>query len=388
MSTIHKETKEFAPESKTTSAESLTSLMDSIDSDLNLSNYLTAIPKVYPAYEFFKHIDPLDPMNTNAAESIRIYNDTLEKESILKGQHRWRLFIDGCRQKETNPLIFDRNEPGYHNQMYKAFLLMEKTLTAPLSIDLIMALHDFAVKGVGGQIRSASGFDDNPRETSCGLRSSNATPKGLTQLFQEFSSFTRPLVDCHFLRECTLEETLKVFIEAPSYACVQRYGMLLDEKQLREKLQEFIDEYHHSIAIAQNDPELILKAIATFVHKGNVLHPFKDGNTRTFVFLIANKLLLQNNFSPAIFENPNKFDGYSTEELFIVMKQALEKAKSYGFTAVSPKLTAELPSENVRIGAFITEGHQTMHSLFSNPKLCSKIADYLGPDELKVTPKI
>lgn len=80
-------------------------------------------------------------------------------------------------------------------------------------------------------------------------------------------------------------------------------------------LQNLIEEYYERIRLAQGNLVEIIYAIAKFAHQADILHPFCDGNVRTFVFLIVNKLLLENELLPAIFADPNRFDGYSIYEL-------------------------------------------------------------------------
>jgi hypothetical protein len=50
-------------------------------------------------------------------------------------------------------------------------------------------------------------------------------------------------------------------------------------------------------------------------------HLFDDGNARTIGLLVVNKLLLENGLRPAMMEDPNRFDGFSTDELVAEIKQ-------------------------------------------------------------------
>lgn len=103
-------------------------------------------------------------------------------------------------------------------------------------------------------------------------------------------------------------------VPLPHYSDPFRFARL-NRKQVEPKLEEIIGQYKASIEQSKNDEGKLL-AIVRLVRALEVAHPFPDGNQRTFVFLLLNKLLLQHGFTPVILNNPVVFDGFlSAQEL-------------------------------------------------------------------------
>ena len=65
-----------------------------------------------------------------------------------------------------------------------------------------------------------------------------------------------------------------------------------------------MNEYNTEIKQVSTDQE-ILMAISRVVRNLEMLHPFPDGNGRTFVSILMNHLLLYNGFLAAILADPN-----------------------------------------------------------------------------------
>lgn len=83
---------------------------------------------------------------------------------------------------------------------------------------------------------------------------------------------------------------------------------------LEEVIEKELKTFYEKINTAETDDqklELIIKLVQTLEQ----VHPFEDCNCRTFCMVLLNSLLMQYGFSPAILENPNRFDGYTIEEL-------------------------------------------------------------------------
>jgi Fic/DOC family len=82
----------------------------------------------------------------------------------------------------------------------------------------------------------------------------------------------------------------------------------------KEKTEQALVAYEADIQSAQTETEK-LSAIARCCQTLEQIHPFEDGNARTFGILLVNRLLLKEGLNPAIIEDPNRFDGYSNAEL-------------------------------------------------------------------------
>ncbi len=85
---------------------------------------------------------------------------------------------------------------------------------------------------------------------------------------------------------------------------------------LKNRMNELIQKYDDSISKAKSPFEK-LSVIVTFIQSCEQLHPFYDANCRTFCMLLANHLLMRNGYLPCIFDDPNRFDMYSHNELMV-----------------------------------------------------------------------
>lgn len=80
-------------------------------------------------------------------------------------------------------------------------------------------------------------------------------------------------------------------------------------KYVEELMLNTIAKYNTKIALLQvKDIDKKLKLIGKTIEKFERIHPYIDGNGRTFVNLLANYCLLANGFPPATFYEPNIFD--------------------------------------------------------------------------------
>lgn len=98
---------------------------------------------------------------------------------------------------------------------------------------------------------------------------------------------------------------------------------------LRQRINSITADYHKSLPLAKTD-EAKLKVMIQTVQTLEQLHPFLDGNLRTFGILLLNRMLIENDMTPTILEDPNRFDGFSVDELIQEVRngqQAFEAVK-------------------------------------------------------------
>jgi hypothetical protein len=69
--------------------------------------------------------------------------------------------------------------------------------------------------------------------------------------------------------------------------------------QWSKLVDQIFADYYGEISSAQDD-DTRLEVIAKTITKLQITHPFQDGNRRLNVHVILPKLLLENNFKPAI----------------------------------------------------------------------------------------
>lgn len=100
---------------------------------------------------------------------------------------------------------------------------------------------------------------------------------------------------------------------------------------IEAKMQEIIDSYNEKISAIHNkldkeqttkvDKEAasfndeILRVILEHIRQLELLHPFIDGNGRTFVNVLCNRLLMQQGYPPCTFYDPNIFDLKSIDQI-------------------------------------------------------------------------
>ncbi len=87
------------------------------------------------------------------------------------------------------------------------------------------------------------------------------------------------------------------------------------QRQFASKVDQIVAQFNHDIARAEN-PDDRLRAIALLVRHLELLHPFADGNCRTFACVLLTQLLLNYEFRPTLLENPN-LDGELSLEQWI-----------------------------------------------------------------------
>lgn len=112
------------------------------------------------------------------------------------------------------------------------------------------------------------------------------------------------------------------------------------QRQFAQRVEEMVARFNRTLASTPPADER-LRAIALLVRELELLHPFPDGNCRTFACVLLTQLLLNHGFSPALLENPNLDGEYSlaqwTDEIrqgMTLFAQLLQdpQAPVYGFS--------------------------------------------------------
>lgn len=251
----------------------------------------------------------------------------------------WRMFIDLKRQGSGEG-AFDEREPGYKNGMYKAFHKMISSLGQPLSVDLLLGLHDTAIdnvmnmhgelfaKGIsnGGASYPLGFKKDSPENYSCSVN-------GLIQLIDKIRSGENKKIEIRSKFDGTIisYETLKnsetsskkiadQLIERGQLSVV---NIAANKAENVETIKAIIAKYNKDIQQAMGTNEKLV-AIVKCVTDLEQAHVFADGNARTMVFLTLNKFLIENGFSPTMVEVPLSFGGLETKELCEMVEKGWE----------------------------------------------------------------
>jgi hypothetical protein len=108
---------------------------------------------------------------------------------------------------------------------------------------------------------------------------------------------------------------------------IPQEAILVTRYSTPEKLQARADaifkKCRETVEIAPNEKSKVL-AIAECGQELERAHMFRDGNARTSIFFAINKLLWEAELMPSMISDPNKFDGFSKEELAVEIEHGQE----------------------------------------------------------------
>lgn len=249
----------------------------------------------------------------------------------------WKILIDKAYWSLNNPRIFDQqSSPGYLQNTTTALLYMLQTINNDITIDYIISLHDIAyheknskllgLKSYGiSTIKLEAVTEDGIEELIAKIK--NASGKlSLHYSTQKNSQFNDDnIIDVNVSDTSILAKEILEHLESKDWYAVDlaRISTISDAAH---KIKELLVQYKRSIQ--DDDDETKLYAIAKFICDIHQYHPFEDGNGRTFIFLLLNKLLIMNGFEPTIISVPGKFSAHGIRELVKEIKNGQDVFKS------------------------------------------------------------
>lgn len=306
---------------------------------------------------------PIAPANTN--DALRMFHDH------YPAHEQWRLLVDGIlytklpdsiEQKlkrlyprdEQGWIAYEKREPGSIKAFLSSWqhclhLLQSQSIRTPLTKEFIINLHAKVSNGVQGKYFKKDnfrGYKDNEHYSLLSQLLYRYTKKGVENLWQ-FCLFNKS--SDNMLKFGTLptgqtqqKSKIRELKENKQYGAAawltikessvtyyppsELSDYPFDPIDIASLTQNVIDDYNKNIMIAKTgDAKLII--IGKTIEALERIHPFIDGNGRTFVNLLMNYLLLQEGFPPATLFEPNVFDAYddgSGETLLKVIKKGIE----------------------------------------------------------------
>ena len=96
------------------------------------------------------------------------------------------------------------------------------------------------------------------------------------------------------------------------------------QMQMISKMEDIVERYNNNIKYASNDDEK-LRIISLVSRELELLHPFPDGNSRTFSCITLNHLLMYNGFAPVLLENPNLDNEVSHAQWIEEVKKGMQR---------------------------------------------------------------
>lgn len=278
----------------------------------------------------------------------------------------YRLIVDGKFHQTQNGWVgYERREPGSLKAFFAALSLvlhkLQRNLTSAnkendLTIDFIEELHAACLTNVANTNNSDLAL--KPGQMRCNnsqhiagfqIEPNRVTLEGVTQMLNliESQKVDYPLYQGSWLGISEEKGTIamETAIHAFSIENIRKQNGVNDNKALAEEIfydvkmgryaycapradyvaremRAITANYNQSIAKAMTDDEK-LTVIVDHIQQYERLHPFMDGNGRTFVNLLLNYLLMKNGFPPATFYEPNLFDVYSVDDLVTVIKNGI-----------------------------------------------------------------
>ncbi len=265
-----------------------------------------------------------------AANVEKLKNCPQLSSMINAAKDCWRLVLDG--QHQHNGIHHFENEKGYMQGMLRGLNLMISTLDTPLSADLYRELHDTAIDKVyvmdDLQKTLTKGYFGTGVEFNL-VMGRNCTEAGLLEYRGK-------------LGVTILENNTKLSINySPNTSVIWdgEKSVVKINKSIQEvcadAASDVINNYHFELATANkiNDgiekETAILTSIAKCCQDLDQHHFFNDGNIRTAVFLVMNKLLLQNGLAPVILHEPNAVDMFSLKEIVGLMREGQKNFRQY-----------------------------------------------------------
>jgi Fic/DOC family len=296
----------------------------------------------------------------------------------LPASDAWRLGIDSDQQcsKSTQAWAGFEIESGYMAGICRGlnFVLQADLAKEPLSADFIINLHHQLTQGVlkgtlledifaekmplktkiTTRTKSSrqslkkyefqAGFNLRPSVYGCntfsGIAGETITQQGLHEAYRRsqakdssfiiikvekddfvkkmnhLNNITRHDRDMEFKVRKILEST---GLKYPSdYTPPSEYTFCTNLpwslKSPKQRVEKTLADYEVKIKKAQTELEK-LSAIVSCCQTLVQMHPFSDGNGRTFDMLLLNRLLIKEGLSPAFLEDQNRFTGFSNAEL-------------------------------------------------------------------------
>jgi hypothetical protein len=260
----------------------------------------------------------------------------------------YRLVVDGrFHAKEKGWVGYENREPGCLKSFFDAFLFICQDTEAPLTVEYIQTIQalcsDFKSNtnwrpGMLYQYTypNTDEFKEQLiRDHSFTIPHERATVAGITEYLNglyttaygavgSLSYEGTKIVPGAFGFKDNQKLAEYIFTHMRSEGKFLLYHA--SRTEVYSSLVKIVCNYQKEIALALNKNEKLL-IIAKHIQHFERLHPFSDLNGRTFVNLLLNRMLMQNEFSVAIFEEPNLFDFYSGAELVGVIKKGIRNTE-------------------------------------------------------------
>jgi len=223
--------------------------------------------------------------------------------------------------KKANDNLDDLNKWGDDNDKIWATSsasLLGWRMSEDLSTNIISNIHNrviFREKGAEKGLRvngTSTGFEyiSFDAQQSCNI---NSDPHAYASLYTQFQSVQN------------------------SYFILREFKRL-DEVALDQYMSKIVLEYHSNLKNAHSTKEK-LDCIIQLVSELTKLHPFKNGNMRTFTFNVLNRELIKNGFRPSLLTEPMLFKSMVDKNVLVeAVSEGIERFEQSKKASVRPQI--------------------------------------------------
>ncbi len=285
-----------------------------------------------------------------------------------------RFFVSG-RTQFSGWLPGEKEEPGFLNACIFTFFYELEHIDEPLSVELIERIHASLIHGVLNTNYTEIDFKSHQtsfraagRHVQFGLiPGQNLSLAGLDELKRNHENPYR-----YKLVKNKLGNTEREYYALACYSdnAKSDVGLILSEYQESMTRLKYRDL---SIEAFQNHA---IKFISKMVTDLERLHPFSDGNCRTFCILTLNRELIKHGMPPTMMDDPNQFDGFSQSELIQKIKEGQAR-----FLEILNKKKLLTPYRAGKLFLKSTGGHIPKNRF--NEINLSKLSDFIISDEFE-----
>ncbi len=248
----------------------------------------------------------------------------------------FRFFVDGQLQERYQGWVgYESGEPGSIQALLNAFAYMLERFDLHDGIDAtyLLDLHKVCMTGVQTKNPKSSPGDLRCLNSGMPFYASSTTIENIQEILK-----MREKDGTHIFNNKDYQRTADDLDANKIYDAIQSLGKLnyrnwypnltqeqkdaIEKKkglqayyktknyiqmQFAERVDEIVNRFNVNIKKAET-AEVRLLNIAKLVRELELLHPFPDGNCRTFACILLNQLLLNYDFLPTCLYNPN-WDG-------------------------------------------------------------------------------
>lgn len=267
----------------------------------------------------------------------------------------WRLFVDGRYQKKYNGWVgYEEGERGSVQALLNGFGFMVDNfdISGGLKATYLRELHKICMMSVETANLKSSPGDIRYLNSGMPFFAKTTTREHLAEVFEMRSGDGTAVFNSKKwgkpADELDVDEIYE-FIQKDGKINYRNWYPNLDKKvqeaiegklslhefydakhsvqmMIVSRMEEIIERYNKNIRKAKTD-EKKLKAIALVPRELELLHPFPDGNSRTFSCITLTHLLMFNGFPPALLENPNLDNEVSLYQWIEEIKKGMQRTR-------------------------------------------------------------